>query len=355
MSRDRLGGIDRRILQQELQRATGISDIATSGRGFDPRGGAPVLAAQLATAGIGAFAQNKARKQLATQELASQEDFTRANPEFGNIASQLSPEARENVTLKKALLQTQSRFAPTSDAALGGSTGVLVQRFMDSTGASFPDALAAVQGLSRRGLEIGEGGQVTPRAGLAESQEKLRTAETRGAGLGKKEAEVRTTLRSLKSKLPELERTVKDLSRLGRKATFTKAGLARDTLLRETGRPISKGGIARAEYIARVDNQILPLLRDTFGAAFTEREGETLKATLGAPNRSPKEKEAVLNAFIKQKRATIQSTARELGKRANEEIFSDAAPVQEVEQLTPTDLQNLSIEELQALKQRIGR
>ena len=63
----------------------------------------------------------------------------------------------------------------------------------------------------------------------------------------------------------------------------------------------------------------------------------------------------IQNAFIKQKRATIQSTARELGKRANEEIFSDAAPVQEVEQLTPTDLQNLSIEELQALKQRIGR
>lgn len=334
----------RRILEQELKKAQGFTEQAISGQGFDPRGGIPVLAAQLATAGIGAFARNRAEKGLIEEELQSQKAFEANNPELAGLG--LSRESREKVALRKALLQTEKKFGGVSDVALGGSTGVLIQRFMDSTGANFEDALAAVQGLSRKGFQIGEGGAVSPRVGLAETQERIKTAETRGAGLGKKEAEVRTTLKSLKSKLPELEKTVKSLERLGSKATFTKVGIARDAFLRETGRPISKGGIARAEYIARVDNQILPLLRDTFGAAFTQAEGESLKATLGAPNRSPTEKNAVLRAFIKQKRETIKSTAREL-EQGQQDV--------DIQTLNQTDLQALSLEELQELRKRLSR
>ena len=55
----------------------------------------------------------------------------------------------------------------------------------------------------------------------------------------------------------------------------------------------------------------MPLLRDTFGAQFTEREGESLKATLGSPNVSPKEKDAVLRSFIKQKKRNIQDLRRQ--------------------------------------------
>ena len=74
------------------------------------------------------------------------------------------------------------------------------------------------------------------------------------------------------------------------------------------------GAVARAEYIATVANEILPLLRQTFGAAFTAAEGESLKATLGDPNSSPAEKDAQLKAFIAAKERQIRSKQRRVGE-----------------------------------------
>lgn len=56
--------INRELLQKELARAGQIRQAAASGEGFDPRGGYGVLAAQLGTAAIGAFAEKKARDKL---------------------------------------------------------------------------------------------------------------------------------------------------------------------------------------------------------------------------------------------------------------------------------------------------
>ena len=60
--------------------------------------------------------------------------------------------------------------------------------------------------------------------------------------------------------------------------------------------------------------KFLPLLRDTFGAAFTVKEGETLRATLGDPNYSPAEKDAVLSAFIDQKNNKVMALKRQIGQ-----------------------------------------
>ena len=60
--------INRKLLEQELKRAGQITQSAVSGEGFDPRGGYGVLAAQLGTAAIGAFAEKKARDKLMQQE-----------------------------------------------------------------------------------------------------------------------------------------------------------------------------------------------------------------------------------------------------------------------------------------------
>lgn len=131
-------------------------------------------------------------------------------------------------------------------------------------------------------------------------------------GLGKAQAAGQEELASQTSKLPELINVVKELGELGKEATYTYGGQGVDILARELGQT-TPGAKARTEYIAKVNNQVLPLLRDTFGAAFTVQEGESLKATLGAPNKSPEEKEAVLQAFIKQKIRNIQSQQRKLG------------------------------------------
>lgn len=130
---------------------------------------------------------------------------------------------------------------------------------------------------------------------------------------GKATGEAVASLESIKSKMPGLETVVKKLDDLSDKATYTYAGQAVDAARRQFGMEPRESAIARAEYTSIVDNQILPLLRDTFGAQFTEREGATLRQTLGDPNKSPKEKQAVLRAFIEQKRRDVEALEKRTG------------------------------------------
>jgi len=115
--------------------------------------------------------------------------------------------------------------------------------------------------------------------------------------------------------LPGLYDVVDELSALADVATYTAAGRAADELAKQAGMPASEGAQARAAYIATVDNQVLPLLRQTFGAAFTAEEGNRLRATLGDENASPEEKKATLNAFIRQKQREVVALGGALPER----------------------------------------
>jgi hypothetical protein len=136
----------------------------------------------------------------------------------------------------------------------------------------------------------------------------LKQAEKEGARLGDAAAELKERIATF----PQLIDTARELSKLGEDATFTYGGRAIDAVSRELGRP-TEGGIARTKYMSLIDNQILPLLRQTFGAQFTVQEGESLRQTLGDANKTPAEKNAALEAFVNQKAATINSMERELG------------------------------------------
>jgi Mannosyl-glycoprotein endo-beta-N-acetylglucosaminidase len=136
----------------------------------------------------------------------------------------------------------------------------------------------------------------------------------KGGAEGKAQGEAGAAYDSIKSKLPGLQTVVADLDKVSEKATYTFAGKTLDDARRQLGLDPSDGALARAEYIAKVDNQILPLLRDTFGAAFTVKEGETLRATLGDPNKSPKEKQIVLKAFVEQKIRDVEALGAQSGK-----------------------------------------
>lgn len=133
---------------------------------------------------------------------------------------------------------------------------------------------------------------------------------------GKAQGAAVSEYQSITSKMPGLEKVVQDLDELSNRATYTMAGQAFDAGVRQLGFAPRDAAVARAEYTAKVDNQVLPLLRDTFGAQFTEREGATLRATLGDPNKSPQEKQAVLRAFIEQKRRDIEALASRTGQPA---------------------------------------
>jgi hypothetical protein len=132
-----------------------------------------------------------------------------------------------------------------------------------------------------------------------------------GQVAGKGQGEALSEWRSMSSKMPSVEQVVRELDALAEKATYTYLGQGRDWLARQSGYGATEGATARAEYIAKVDNQILPMLRDTFGAQFTVAEGQQLRSTLGDPDKSEQEKQVVLKAFIEQKRRDIEAKARQ--------------------------------------------
>lgn len=131
--------------------------------------------------------------------------------------------------------------------------------------------------------------------------------KAQGAAQGKASVEKGSELAEMERNMPGLLQVAEELNGLAEEATYTWAGQLLNEGRKQLGLEPSEGALARSKYIAVVDNQVLPLLRQTFGAAFTAKEGDTLRATLGDPDKSPSEKKAVLQAFIEQKKRDLIS------------------------------------------------
>jgi len=129
---------------------------------------------------------------------------------------------------------------------------------------------------------------------------------------GAKMAEDADLLKTMEANMPALNEMTTELKRLSEDATYTKVGQGLDLLAKETGFGSTDGALARKTFEATVNNSVLPLLRVTFGAAFTVAEGESLKKTLGDLDATPDEKIAVIDAFIKNKQREIQSKQRKV-------------------------------------------
>lgn len=127
--------------------------------------------------------------------------------------------------------------------------------------------------------------------------------------------------------LPGLKEVVNKLKTLSDVATYTTTGKVFDTVVKELGFGATEGATARAKMQSLVDNQILPLLRDTFGAQFTEAEGERLRQTMLDIDAAPEQKKAILDSFLEQKMRDLQTKENELG------VGGDADPAQEIQQL----------------------
>lgn len=141
-------------------------------------------------------------------------------------------------------------------------------------------------------------------------QTAVKLAEKAAAARG----ETLTSLARSEAALPGLIQTVDTLKELAPIATSTFGGKVFDTVVKESGFGTTKGATARAKFIAIVSNQVLPLLKETFGAAFTAAEGAELKATMGDPDASPAEKIAQLEAFIDQKKQSLETKQREVAE-----------------------------------------
>lgn len=186
-----------------------------------------------------------------------------------------------------------------------------------------PEGVALSRGIDK--LDLGDSFQfVNTMTGatigdpIPKNLETAAAATARGGVIGKGQGDAEEVYTSLASKMPGLETVVSELRTIGDNATYTTAGQLRDTIRREAGAPVGDAALARTQYIAMVDNQVLPMLKDTFGAAFTVAEGDSLRATLGDPNKSPEEKDLILTAFIEQKRRDIEAQSVRTGSTLGE-------------------------------------
>lgn len=132
-------------------------------------------------------------------------------------------------------------------------------------------------------------------------------------GAAKSTQEKQADFKTQAAQLPMLAEVVGKLNNLADKASFTLGQRGTDFLYTQGLGIPTTGDTARTEYISTVRNVVLPLLRSTFGAQFTAKEGETLLETLGSPNASPEAKKATLNAFVEQKVRNLQTSAKEAG------------------------------------------
>ena len=147
-------------------------------------------------------------------------------------------------------------------------------------------------------------------------QLKFKPEITRAVKLAEKEAAARgetlTALARSEAALPGLTDAVGQLKALAPLVTSTIGGRAFDAVVKESGFGSTKGANARAKFVAIINNQVLPLLKETFGAAFTAAEGDALRATMGDVDASPDQKIEQLNAFIDQKTRNIEAKRLEL-------------------------------------------
>jgi hypothetical protein len=152
---------------------------------------------------------------------------------------------------------------------------------------------------------------------ISRQPKQLREAEKeKAAGTveGKTEGEVAAELDSITSKMPGVRETVSELGKLADAATYTQGGQLWDTIREETGQEPREASIARTKYNSVLNNQILPLLKETFGPQFTDAEGLRLQATLGDPDVAPAKKHAALEAFLAQREKDIAALQKRAGK-----------------------------------------
>ena len=142
------------------------------------------------------------------------------------------------------------------------------------------------------------------------------------------QGDVLTDLARAEAGLPGLIEATTNLKELANVATSTYGGRFFDAIAKESGWGSTKGANARAKYIAIIDNQVLPLLKQTFGAAMTEGEGLRLTNTLGDPNATAEQKMLQTEAFIEQKMRDIKRLKAQVNSGEKKEdggqIMTDA-------------------------------
>ena len=218
--------------------------------------------------------------------------------EFENLVKLAEVDPKGETIAGKAALVSLGLFARASNSA--------AERI--ATNPELAQAVAKSEELKAESKEAGKSKAQLNFKPKIESAVKLAAIEAESRG------EALTDLARMEATMPEMQKVVGQLRELSEISTSTMGGRFFDVMVKETGFGATKGGTARAKLISIIDNQVLPLLKATFGGAMTEREGDKLTATMGDPNATHEARMAALDAFIDQKAGAIMSLKREVSK-----------------------------------------
>jgi hypothetical protein len=229
--------------------------------------------------------------------------LTSSEREFNSLVQGMSQEDKVKARRIKAGLEARS---------VGSAAQTIAG---DDTSERIAQSQSIIEKGKAKGRAKGAAEGESESAGLiAESRSFIETAVANANREAKDRGEVLSDLQLARATLPGLTSVVSQLKELAPIATSTIGGNVFDFASKEIGFGSTKGADAKAKFIAIISNQVLPLLKPTFGGAFSVEEGNALRATLGDPNASPDQKVEQLNAFIEGKLREVENKERLLGE-----------------------------------------
>lgn len=229
----------------------------------------------------------------------------------------------------------------TQQSGAGGNTGVLLDRLVKeqhaagNTNYTLQDALrelkggAGQTGRNMANIESGFDANFQTQSGSNASdlayKPQIQQAQNEAGVLGTREGESKADFAEFAAAVPALEKTVNKLWDVADMASANLSGRALDVVQRELGFDPGNDAQAREYYTNTVRTEILPILKQTFGAQFTEKEGQWLLSTLGDINKAPNEKRAALQARVDSWRNMYDTMARRAGQQP-QQTFENFPP-----------------------------
>lgn len=261
---------------------------------------------QITGQAIGAYGQGKAAQDKMRADLEAQQIDNYTKRALMNLKEREFNEISASDAKKYELEQQKINKL----IGKSGTGGTALLKEMEAFGidpmSATPEQIAYFQSIKRGGVipagyVVNNAGQLTAIPGAQEGFQKVEEAKKYGGAAGKESAERQSSVTAIGEQLPELQRVVGELKDLAGKATYTKAGKLTDVAAKEILGKTTEGSLAKADYEAKIRLALLPTLRATFGAQFTQKEGESLLETMGSGNYTPQEKQAILESFIQSK------------------------------------------------------
>lgn len=242
--------------------------------------------------------------QLATdRNLLGDKNASASEKEFNKLIAGMSPEDQKKARRVKVGLDARAvGSAAQTIADTGATEDVAGSQEIIEAGKSKGKATGTAEGESESANLI------------ADTKAGIETAVTLAKADAESRGETLSELQAANASMPSLIAVVDELKQLAPMVTSTMAGNVFDFAVKESGFGSTEGSTAKAKFTSVINNQILPLLKQTFGAAFTVDEKNELKATMGNVDATAEEKIVQLNAFIEGKIRSIQDKERQLGQ-----------------------------------------